>query len=95
MAPNGIWKSKIHRLDLYNGVHATSTKDNERSFIQIPDIHIDTHMQTAESDSPLTITNNDGILHATGLFADLARSTITLRSNITGQYTITSKEKID
>ena len=95
LSPNGIWHSSDDTLSLMNGVYATLIKDTERSIIQVPDIMIDTNRKIAESDSMLTVHNQDGNIEATGIIANLVNNDITLKSNITGQYTVQTKEKID
>ena len=76
-----------------NGVYATLIKDTERSIIQVPDIMIDTNRKIAESNSILTVHNQDGNIQATGIIANLVNNDITL--NPISQANIPLNERKD
>ena len=87
-ASHGIWKKNQHIIELDNGIFARLKNPHISGTITTEAITVDTQKQTAENTLPVTIQTEQGNIEATGIFADLDKQTIQLRSNIKGSYLV-------
>ena len=87
-ASHGIWKKNQHIIELDQGVFARLKNPQLTGTILTKAITVDTQKQTAENHVPVTIQTEQGNIEATGIFADLDKQTIELRSNIKGSYIV-------
>jgi LPS export ABC transporter protein LptC len=87
-ASHGIWKRSQHLIELDKGVFARLKNNEIAGTIITQAITVDTQQQTATNDLPVTIQTEQGNIEATGIFADLDKQTIELRSNIKGSYIV-------